>query len=63
MNNYEPIPLFGCEHQWQKIGGVVAYWTSGSAGSEKPKDCPVMQKQKCLLCGGIEYAWGGSQDA
>ena len=45
--NYEPAPVFGCKHKWKLIGKPINVWWV--------INMPLMQKQKCLKCGGVGW--------
>ena len=58
LNNtsvYEPIPAWGCVHNWMNIDKPVKYWVSSSTVSPAPDNAPIKQKRKCLICGGVEW--------
>lgn len=56
MNDYEPYPLWSCEHQWIVAGPPVKMWQSTGTQDTPPEDCFCIQKVKCIKCGGIQYS-------
>ena len=53
---YEPAPLYGCNHIWVNEGHPVVTWYSGGANTTPPPGAPLLQKRRCVTCGGFELA-------
>lgn len=53
---FEPMPAWGCHHNWVAVGCQFKHWTSSVTTSDAPPyDADIMQKRRCMVCGGVEW--------
>ena len=55
MSEFEPYPVWDCNHEWMYIGPTVVSWIGTGTNDKPPDNAPLMQKVKCLKCHG--YSW------